>query len=173
MIIYKDIITGAELFSDVYPMEVVHGCVYKVKGKLQSESTGIDESKMGANPSAEEGGEQYEASSVTGINIVLANKLTQTGFKSKKEYQAHLKTYLKVIEKKLRESKPDRVDDFKKEAASAFKEFFMANYKEFDFYMADPSMDDEENEGMIPMVMWDGETPYMHFFKDGLIEEKM
>ena len=61
--------------------------------QLVTESTDIDESKLGANASAEEAAESSESSSTTGINIVIANRLVETGFK-KKDYMKYIKEYM-------------------------------------------------------------------------------
>ena len=50
----------------------------------------MDESKIGANPSAEEGGEAAEASSVSGCDIILAHRLSETSF-TKKTYATYIK----------------------------------------------------------------------------------
>lgn len=60
--------------------------------QLTTETAGdIDDSKIGGNASAEGGEEEKaEASSVSGCNIVLANRLVQTSY-SKKDYGTHIK----------------------------------------------------------------------------------
>ena len=60
--------------------------------QLTTEKAGeIDDSKIGGNASAEGGEEEKaEASSVSGCNIVLANRLVQTSY-SKKDYGTHIK----------------------------------------------------------------------------------
>ena len=50
----------------------------------------MDDAAIGANPSAEEEVEASAASSVSGVNIVLAHRLKETSF-SKKDYQTHIK----------------------------------------------------------------------------------
>ena len=51
---------------------------------------------IGGNASAEEQAEQLDENTVSGINIVLANRLFETGFKSKKEYQTYLKVSISL-----------------------------------------------------------------------------
>ena len=55
-----------------------------------SEKDDIDESKLGSNPSAEEGQEGYEVTENKGCNIVLAHKLVQQPY-TKKEYTTAFK----------------------------------------------------------------------------------
>lgn len=50
----------------------------------------IDDSAIGGNASAEEAAEATEATSTTGCNIVLANRLVETSY-TKKDYQKYIK----------------------------------------------------------------------------------
>lgn len=58
---------------------------------MTTEGGGIDEALIGGNASAEGGAEELEEGSVSGCNIVLANKLEETSFGSKKDYQTEIK----------------------------------------------------------------------------------
>ena len=59
-----------------------------------TESSQLDESKFGANPSAEEAAEGVDDGSVSGVNIVLANRLQEIQEFTKKQYQEKLKAYM-------------------------------------------------------------------------------
>merc|ERR1712191_38488 len=59
MIIYKDIFTGDEMFSDSYPIKVVDGVMYEFTGKYISVKHG-DIQLDGANPSAEDAAEESD-----------------------------------------------------------------------------------------------------------------
>merc|ERR1712029_992416 len=59
MLIYKDIFSGDELFSDTYKITLVKGCVYEVVGKWETRK-GDDVQLEGANASAEEAAEGTE-----------------------------------------------------------------------------------------------------------------
>ena len=59
-----------------------------------TESSQLDESKFGSNPSAEEAAEGVDESAVTGINIVLANRLQEIQEFTKKQYQDKIKKYM-------------------------------------------------------------------------------
>ena len=61
---------------------------------MKTEKSGVDESALGSNPSAEEAGETYEVDSTSGINVVLDCRLVETQY-DKKAYQRHLKDYMK------------------------------------------------------------------------------
>merc|ERR1712037_1049829 len=103
MKIYKDVFSGDELFSDTYPMKLVDDCVYEVYGKHISRTEGAD---------ADEGG---DASTVSGVDLVLNHRLTETGFGSKKDYMVYLKDYMKRVVKYLEENdRTSEVDTFKK-----------------------------------------------------------
>ncbi|XP_003382650.1 PREDICTED: translationally-controlled tumor protein homolog [Amphimedon queenslandica] len=172
MIIYKDLFTGAELFSDTYKMKVVDDIFYEVEGKMTTESGGgIDDALIGGNASAEDGAEELEETSVSGCNIVLANKLEETSFSSKKDYQLAVKGYLKKLSERLQEKDPERAAAFKAAAQPAMKKIF-ENYKDFQFFHGEG---DYETAGMVALLNFreDGLTPYMLFFKDGVIEEKV
>ena len=54
MKIYKDILTGDEMFSDVYKIKMVDDVIYEVYGKYIQRTQGEIEI-AGFNPSAEDG----------------------------------------------------------------------------------------------------------------------
>lgn len=171
MLIFKDLLgeDNDELFSDTYPMQTIDGILYKVKGKLTTESTDIDERAIGGNASAEGGGEDVDASSVSGIDVVLANRLVEFPV-SKGVYKKHIKDYMKKVMENMAERKcsEDEVTCFKKNCstfvASIFKEF-----DDYQFFVGEHMNED----GMMILVKWDEETPYLYFFKHGLEEEKV
>merc|ERR1712209_318097 len=98
MKIYKDVFSGDELFSDTYPIKVVDDCLYVVTGKHITRTEG-DIQLEGANASAEgaDGDEGGESTSVSGVDIILNHRLTETGFGSKKDYMVYLKDYMKKV----------------------------------------------------------------------------
>ena len=64
---------------------------------MTTETSDFDDSKIGANASAEgtDADEGAEASSQSGCNIVLANRLVETNF-DKKGYSVYIKDYMKA-----------------------------------------------------------------------------
>jgi len=169
MIIYKDIITGDEMFSDIYKIkETSNGILFEVEGKMVSRSDDIDDALIGANASAEGGDEGNEASSVSGVDIVLNHKLQETSF-SKETFKAYIKDYMKTIKGKLEEDNKDRVKPFMGGAAEAVK-MILSNFKDWQFFTGESTNVD----GMVGLLNFreDGVTPYMVFFKDGLEIEK-
>lgn len=168
MKIYKDLFTGDELFSDSFPVELVDGVVYKVKGKLRTDTFDIDESAIGGNASAEGGGDEgAESASKQGVDIVLNSRLVEYTL-SKKDYVTHIKEYMARVKKSLSETKPAEVDLFMKNVQSFIKDV-MANYKDYQLFCGETMAPD----GMLALMKWDEETPYMYFFKHGLEEEKV
>merc|ERR1712168_1724086 len=75
MKLFKDAFTGKEVFTDAYKVEEVDGIYYKVHGEFKVESNEIDESKLGANKSAEEESEDADVIKVVAPNIVSAGQL--------------------------------------------------------------------------------------------------
>jgi hypothetical protein len=168
MIIYKDAFTQDELFSDAHPMELLNGVVYKVKGKLRTDTFDIDEKAIGGNASAEGGGEEgADSATKQGVDIVMNCKLVEYTM-NKKDYMTHIKDYMKEVKTKLEtENSPDK-DIFQKNVQEFIKDV-LANFKEYQFYCGE----NMKPEGMLALMKWDEETPYMYFFKHGLDAEKV
>jgi len=169
MIIYRCLISNDEMFSDVYKVKVSeNGIFYEVEGKTVTRTEGFDEALISANASAEEVSESNESSSISGVDIVLNHKLQETGF-DKKQYMTYVKEYVKAIKAKLQESSPDRVEGFMADIQPEVKKI-IGNIKNYQFFTGE-SMNPE---GMVGLLDYreDGITPYMLFFKDGLLVEK-
>ncbi|KAJ8003332.1 hypothetical protein DPEC_G00147230 [Dallia pectoralis] len=140
MIIYKDIITGDELFTEVYKItEVCDGMLYEVQGKLTSRSEDVDGALIGANASAEGGDEGSEASTVSGVDIVLNSKLQETSAYNKKAYQMYIKGYMKAVKAKLEEQKSSRVQAFMAGAPAAVK-MILANLDKYQFFTGETAL---------------------------------
>jgi hypothetical protein len=161
---------GDELFSDTYKMRLIGGVLYEVEGKRVTESTVVDEKMYGGNASAEGGGDEgADDAAQTGCNIVLANRLQETSF-TKKLYQTHIKAYIKKIIEELTKSNPERVDAFKEGAKKEVAQI-LSTFGDWDFFTGESNTQD----AMVALLNYreDGITPYMLFWKDGLIEEKV
>ncbi|XP_040057534.1 translationally-controlled tumor protein homolog [Gasterosteus aculeatus] len=170
MIIYKCVISNDEMFSDSFKIiESDDGIFYEVEGKMVTRTEGFDDSLIGANASAEEASEGTDTSSTSGIDIVLNHNLQETPPYDKKMYLAYIKDYVKAIKAHLEEHNPDRVAAFVAEIQKGVKKI-VSNLKEYRFYLGE-SMN---GDGMVGLLDYreDGITPYMLFFKDGLIVEK-
>ena len=169
MIIYKDLVSGDEVLTDVFKMKVVDDIFYEVEGKLKTEVTNkIDDSLIGGNASIEEQAVEMDDDAVqSGIDVVLANRLQETGF-NKKSYQVYIKEYMGKVLAHLEKTKPDRVADFKANAKVAIKKV-LENFKEYQFFIGESGNQD----GMVVLVEWKEEIPYLYYFRDGLLEEKV
>lgn len=174
MIIYKDLFSEDELCSDTYPCELLDGVVFCITGKYTTEKTELDGANFGANASEEnpdEGGGE-DPSAVSGIDVCLANRLIETGFK-KKDYMTHIKSYVQRVLAKLKESgtKTDQEIDEIKAGLGRQVKAIMAEFKDYQFFMGESANED----GMMIPVKYDedGTTPKIYLFKHGLIEEKV
>ncbi|CAO2591624.1 Translationally-controlled tumor protein [Lemmus lemmus] len=144
MIIYRDIISHDELFSDIYKIrEIADGLCLEVEGKVSGPE-----------------GEGTESTVVTGVDIVMNHHLQETSF-TKEAYKKYIKDYMKSLKGKLEEQKPERVKQIK---------HILANFNNYQFFIGENMNPD----GMVALLDYreDGVTPYMIFFKDGLEMEK-
>lgn len=167
MLLYKDVISGDELVSDAYDLKEVDDIVYEADCQLVTVKQGGD-IDIGANPSAEDAEENAEEGTETVNNLVYSFRLSPTSF-DKKSYMSYIKGYMKAIKARLQESNPERVPVFEKNAIGFVKKI-LVNFKDYDFYIGE-SMDPD---AMVVLMNYreDGITPYMIFFKDGLVSEK-
>ncbi|KAI0035996.1 translationally controlled tumor-associated [Vararia minispora EC-137] len=168
MLLYSDIVTGDEMFSDAFPIKEIDDIAFEVDCQLVTVKKGADVD-IGANPSTEEAEEGVEEGSEQVNNIVHSFRLQSTSF-DKKSYLTHLKDYMKAVKAQLQESNPDRVAAFEK-GAQAFAKKIVANFKDFEFYVGESMNPD----GMVALLNYraDGITPYFTFWKDGLKEIKL
>jgi hypothetical protein len=174
MIIYKDIFTQDEMLSDTYRIETLYdGVIFKVKGKLTSESTQVDDSMFGGNASAEgeDAGDGCDANVATGIDVIMAQRMQETSFK-KKAYMAHIKEYMSKLKKKIAEDTPDEEKKFTAGCSKFVKEV-LGEFDEYCFYTGENGLD---GSGMTALVKWEGESgaePCIYYFKHGLVPEKV
>ncbi|XP_061923457.1 translationally-controlled tumor protein homolog isoform X2 [Entelurus aequoreus] len=128
----------------------------------------IDGSLIGANASAEEAAEGTDSSSVSGIDVVLHNKLQQTTF-DKKSYMGYIKEYMKKIRANLEKTNPERLEKFMADSNSEIKKL-IPEIKNLQFFTGESMNPD----GMVVILDYreDQVTPFLRFFRDGLVEEK-
>lgn len=160
MLLYEDILTGDEMFSDAFPIKTVDDIVFEVDCQLITVKAGADVD-IGANPSAEDQEDALEDGATQVNNVVHSFRLQSTAF-DKKSYLTYLKAYMKAVKAKLDE---DRVGAFEKDA-SAFAKKIVANFKDYEFYTGES----QNVDGMVALLNYreDGITPYFTFWKDGL-----
>ncbi|KAF9222010.1 translationally controlled tumor-associated [Gyrodon lividus] len=167
MLLYEDVLTGDEMFSDAFPVKVIDDIVYEVDCKLIILKEGnVD---IGANPSAEDQEEALEDGASQVNDVVHSFRLQPTTF-DKASFLTFLKGYMKAVKTKLQETNPGRVQAFEKGAA-AYAKKIVSNFKDYEFYTGE-SMDPN---GMVALLNYreDGITPYFTFWKDGLKEVKL
>ncbi|KAL4806708.1 TCTP family protein [Aspergillus unguis] len=179
MIIYTDIISGDEVLADTYNIKTVDGVFYECDCKKYLKKTNEDFELAGANPSAEEGGDEGggEGEQVMVHDIEDQFRLVwlkqEEGLKpSKDAFKGHLKTYMKKVLGKLTEkgAPAETIDEFKKNAPAAVKKI-LANYDNYDVLMGQ-SMDGDAMHVLIDFRE-DGVTPYATLWKHGLEEVKV
>ncbi|KAK1236626.1 hypothetical protein PQX77_000178 [Marasmius sp. AFHP31] len=166
MLLYSDVISGDEMFSDAFPLKVVDDIVYEVDCQMIVVKEGdVD---IGANPSAEEQEEALEEGASQVNNVVHSFRLQSTVF-DKKSFLTYLKGYMKAVKENLQQTNPDRVEAFEK-GAQAFAKKVVGNFKDYEFYIGENMNPD----GMVALLNYreDGVTPYFTFWKDGLKEIK-
>uniref|UniRef100_A0A2K6SBY4 Translationally-controlled tumor protein n=1 Tax=Saimiri boliviensis boliviensis TaxID=39432 RepID=A0A2K6SBY4_SAIBB len=164
MIIYWDLISHHEMFSNIYKIrEIEDRLCLEVEGKMVSSiDSNTDDSLIGGNASAEgPEGEGTESTVIGGVGIVMNHHLQETSF-TKEAYKKYDKDYTKSVKGKLEEQRPERVKPFTTGAVEQIKHilFFTGENMNPDVMVA--LLDYRE----------DGVTPCMISFKDGLEMEK-
>merc|ERR1712083_237387 len=159
--------------SDTYPIKLVEDCLYEVTGKHISRTEG-DIQLEGSNASAEgaDADEGADSSSVSGVDIILNHRLTETGFGSKKDYMVYLKDYMKKVVKYLEDNgRSGEVDTFKTKINGVMKDL-LGRFKDLQFFTGE-SMDAEAMILILDYKEVDGEEkPILMAFKHGISEEK-
>jgi len=171
MLLFNDIISGDEMFSDVFNPKEVGGIAYEIDCKMIQNRKGVDVD-IGANASTEEAAEELEEGVEIVNNVVDAFQLSGTSF-DKKSYMTYIKGYVKNLKKALeaKGASSEEITAFEKGAPVFLKETILAKFKDFEFYTGSSMNPD----GMVALLNYreDGITPYLTFWKHGLREEKV
>ncbi|KAI8871196.1 translationally controlled tumor protein [Ramicandelaber brevisporus] len=167
MRIFIDKLTGDEVGSDAFKKVEINEFLFKLEGALITVG-GDDDFDIGANPSAEDGGDAgVDASDkVQVVNVVHSCELQETSFDKKS-----LQVYFKDFFKKMAEHVPaDKMDGFKA-AATAFAKEVLGNLKDWQFFTG-KNMDPD---GLTLFLNYDKETdaPYLVYFTHAIKEEKV
>ena len=139
MLVYQDLLTGDELLSDSFPYkEIENGILWEVEGKWVT--VGAVDVNIGANPSAEEGGEDegVDDSTQKVVDIVDTFRLQEQPTYDKKGFIAYIKKYIKLLTPKL--SEEDQAV-FKKGIEGATK-FLLPRLSDFQFFVGEGMHDD-------------------------------
>jgi soluble cytochrome b562 len=117
---------------------VIDGVAFEADCKMIT--VGGDSFDIGANPSAEEGGEDVDDTTEKKLDIVHSFRLESTSF-DKKSYLGHLKDYMKKVTAKLKEkgASEDEVKEFQTGAQTLAKKI-AGNFKDYEFFIGE-SMD--------------------------------
>ncbi len=174
MRIFKCINSGAEVFCDFdRPVAVEDDVVYVLEGKyieIGGEDFGL---AANADEDADEGAtaEAVENGKKRVVDIVHNNRLEETNY-DKKSFLAYLKGYMKNIGEKLEASDPARAAAFKA-GAQVFAKKIIAKFDEVQFFMPPLTENDNQEEAILVLSIWEGETAKFYFWKDGLKSEKV
>jgi len=168
MIIFEDIFTGNELFSDAYPCKLIDDFIWEAEGMNVVIDNSIDESAIGGNKSAEDADEGgADDTRETKINLVYAFKLVKADHMDKKAYMAYIKGYGKKLCERLAKdgASEEEVTAIKKKLATKCGEI-VKNFKDYDVYISE----DYNEDGMLPLLNYreDGVTPYFTYFAPGV-----
>lgn len=116
-------------------------------------------SDIGANPSAEDGGDEgAEDATSTVINVVHSFRLNETSF-DKKSYLGHLKQYMKKVKEHMKTNgaSDDEVKEFET-GASAFAKKVVGSFKDWEFFTGE-SMDPD---GMVVLLNYREDGSMLH-----------
>jgi len=172
MIIYKDLLTGDEMFTDSSKVKLVDGAIFEVECRHISRKLGEVE-LAGSNPSAEELDEGTDEASESGLDLVLNQRLVETAF-SKADYKNYLKTYTKALQEKWKELEwsEEQTGIAKTKLTEAVKKV-LPKLDDYQFFLGESTNPD----GMVALLEYrendSGEVPIMMFFKHGMEEEKV
>lgn len=140
MLVFQDLLTGDELLSDSFPYkEIENGMLWEVEGKwvVQGGAVDID---IGANPSAEGGGEDegVDDQAVKVVDIVDTFRLQEQPAFDKKQFVTFIKRYIKILTPKL---EPEKQELFKKHIEGATK-FLLSKLSDLQFFVGESMHDD-------------------------------
>ncbi|KAL1548456.1 translationally-controlled tumor protein [Salvia divinorum] len=139
MLVYQDLLTGDELLSDSFPYkEIENGCLWEVEGKWVV--TGAVDVDIGANPSAEGGGEDegVDDQAVKVVDIVDTFRLQEQPPFDKKQFIGYIKKYIKTLTPKL---DAEKQEEFKKSIEGATK-YLVSKIKDLQFFVGESMHDD-------------------------------
>ncbi|KAF9428200.1 hypothetical protein BGZ76_002023, partial [Entomortierella beljakovae] len=165
-LIYQDILSDDELFSDAFDIKDVGGA-YEID--CQMIKIKADEVNTGANASVEEAEEALEDGEEIVNNVVHSGRLVATSF-DKKAFGVYIKVYLKAVKAKAKFADEAEAKQFETEASAVIKKI-LANFKDYEFYTGESMNPD----GALMFLNYreDGITPYFTVIKAGLREQKV
>ncbi|GKU85453.1 hypothetical protein SLEP1_g131 [Rubroshorea leprosula] len=139
MLVYQDLLTGDELLSDSFPYkELFGGVLWEVEGKWVVK--GAVDVDIGANPSAEGGGEDegVDDQAVKVVDIVDTFRLQEQPPFDKKGFMAYVKKFVKRLTDKL---EGEDQENFKKNVEPAVK-FLISKLSDLQLFVGESMQDD-------------------------------
>ncbi|CAM6123151.1 unnamed protein product [Calypogeia fissa] len=139
MLVYQDIFSGDELLSDSFQYtEIENGILWEVEGKWVVQ--GAVDVDIGANPSAEGGGEDegVDDTAVKVVDIVDTFRLQEQPAFVKKALLGNLKKFIQNLVAKLPE---DRQAVIKAKAGDAVK-YILAKVEDLQYFVGESMQDD-------------------------------
>ncbi|KAF9622092.1 hypothetical protein IFM89_029376 [Coptis chinensis] len=167
MLVYQDLLTGDELLSDSFPYkEIENGMLWEVEGKWVVQ--GAVDVNIGANPSAEDGGEDegVDDTTVKVVDIVDTFRLQEQPSFDKKQFLGFVKKYIKLLTPKL---EGEQQEHFKKNIEGAIKSL-LPKLKEFQFFVGESMADD--SSVVLAYYKEGSSDPTFIYFAHGLKEVK-
>jgi len=180
MILFRDRITGDELFTDaVCPKfkdcgECPDSMVVFLSKMVQRTAGGIDESLIGGNKSAEEQEEALEdGAAKSGFDFVVDNGLEEIDLNKKKDFQLFFKGCMKKLLADYTTNNESKVPELKKSAMAYMAHIvkLIDEKKDLSFFVGS-----SDNEDKVPCVMeWneDGVSGTVYALRLALKEEKL
>jgi len=176
MIIFKDVITHNEMFSDAfeYDADYKDGAFYKVKcKKVEKGGTALDAAAFGFNASEESPeDEAVDDSAVEKVwDVVDGHQLSESLPYDKNGFRTYAKGYAKaVVEALEKKGLNDQAAEFKKKAGPAVK-YMRSIIGDCDIFMGESGNPD----GSLAYLNFEenGIDAYMLFFKQAIYEEKV
>ena len=178
MIIYKDLLSDDEMFSDAFEFEENFlGAFYKLKPKMVAVDHSIDNNAFAFNPSAEDE-EDNDNTDTTDVvknwDVVNASKLSQLpGYSSATDFrEAYFRKYCKAVYNKP-EGRENDAQEWIKAANAGFK-FMKKDFGGYEMFAGDSW---SNCDGIVSMgyLNWEnnGQDPYMLFFKHAIVKVKV
>nr|CAQ77161.1 histamine release factor [Dermanyssus gallinae] len=174
MLIYRDIISGDEMFTDTVKITVVENSVYEVTCKHVVRKEG-EVVLAGSNPAEGEADEGTDEHTEAGLDVVLNQRLQETSF-DKGSYKTYLKTYTKALQDKWKELEysADKITELKNQCMAGVKYMVGKIDKDSQYFLGESMNPD----GCVAILNYrdgaDGnEEAIMMFLKAGVAEEKV
>jgi len=178
MLLFKDVFTGHDIFTDAYKTTLVDDLYFIVEGKFIKDDRSIDDCLIGGNKSAEDETAADAEEVVLVSNIVHGCKLEQIpSIGTKAEFKDAIKAYMLKLVKHVDSNDKER-GVFLKSKLNDIVKLLLGKFKKLQWYASED--DGFELEGMIIPYEQDDELGLEKLgckcqiivFKDGVIQEK-